>query len=87
MRIFLKVSISASTSVGWVHASIAVLGSLSRCPVTTQVIVSPLSMTPWPTSFLRPAIEAAEAGSTPIPSVLASNFWASRISSSVTVSE
>lgn len=51
MRIFLKVSMSASTSVGLVHASIAVLGSLSKCPVTTQVIVSPLSTTPSATSF------------------------------------
>ena len=60
-------SISASTCVGWVHASIAVLGSFNKCPVTTQVMVSPLSTTPSSTSFLRPAIEAAEAGSTPIP--------------------
>ena len=43
---FLKVSMSASTSVGFVQASIAVFGSLSKCPVTTQVIVSPLSTTP-----------------------------------------
>ena len=42
------------------QASIAVFGSLSKCPVTTQVIVSPLSITPSATSFLSPAIEAAE---------------------------
>ncbi len=35
---------------------------------TTQVTVSPLSTTPSSHNFLRPAIEAAEAGSTPIPS-------------------
>ena len=80
-------SISASTCFGLVHASIAVFGSLSKWPVTTQVTVSPLSTTPSSHNFLRPAIEAAEAGSTPIPSYLANNFWASNISSSLTVSE
>ena len=65
---------SASTWTGSTHASIAVLGSLSKCPVTTQTTLSPLSTSPCSTNFFKPAMDAAEAGSTPIPSVLASNF-------------
>ena len=77
-------SIFASTTVGSSQISITVCGSLRRCPVVMQTMVSSLSIMPISTSFFSPATEAALAGSTPMPSSLARSFWAARISSSVT---
>ena len=51
-----------------------------------QTTRSSLLITPFLTSFFKPAIDEALAGSTKIPSILASVNWASKISSSVTVS-
>src|ERR687894_1494790 len=60
-------------------------GSLSPCPVRTLTTVPP-GPRPSRASLRRPAIPAAEAGSQKTPSSRASKPWASRISSSVTLS-
>ncbi len=64
----------------------AVSGSLRPCPVRTQTTVSGLSIPsttgrPW---LRMPATDAAEAGSQKTPSFEASQWYASRICSSVT---
>src|SRR3954452_6866698 len=58
--------------------SIAVVGSFSPCPVSTQTTVP---STPY---FNRPATDAADAGSQNTPSFIPRNAYASRISASET---
>ena len=68
-------------------------GSFKPCPVTVQTIRLPsrISRNEYAASFeshhlKRPAIDAALAGSTKIPSCCASHLCAAKISSSVTTS-
>lgn len=61
----------ASTSIGLPQALITASGSLSRCPVVIHTTVSSFSITSSLASFLKPAIDAALAGSTPILSFAA----------------
>ena len=66
--------------------SIAIAGSFSPWPVTVTTNVEFFGISPLALLFTMPAIPAADAGSTNMPSVLASILWASSISSSVTES-
>src|SRR6185295_3734057 len=73
----------ASTKKGLVLWAIAVSGSFNPWPVNVQTIVEPSPITLRARSFIRPAIDIAEAGSQNIPSVAARSFCAFRISSSL----
>ena len=64
-----------------------VSGSLRPFPVQMHTTLSSLSTMPSARSFLSPATDAAEAGSTQTPSLLPRSCWALMISSSVTVVE
>ncbi len=78
---------SGSTTTDLASAfSIAIAGSFSPCPVTVTTIVESEGMSPLAWLFTIPAIPAADAGSTKMPSVLASSLCASSISSSETES-
>src|SRR6266496_2131599 len=61
-------------------------GSFKPSPVVTHTTRSDRSTLPASRLFLRPAMDAALAGSTNIPSFDAKSLWARRISLSDTVS-
>src|SRR5271163_3885665 len=61
----------------------AVSGSLSPLPVTVHTTVEPGATQPSSTALSRPAMLAADAGSTKMPSERATRWYAARISSSV----
>ena len=86
-------SFSAFAGMTTPACSRATSGSLRPWPVTVQTIREPSVKRVWenaasPESMVRkrPAMEAALAGSTKIPSFAASQRCAARISSSVTIS-
>ena len=60
-------------------------GSFRPWPVNVQTTVAPSGNNPAWLHLVNPATEAAEAGSQKTPSSLASAWYASRISSSVTI--
>src|SRR3954467_4264089 len=59
----------------------AVSGSLSPLPVTVHTTVDPLATQPSSIDFNRPAMLAADAGSTKTPSVRATRWYGGGISS------
>src|SRR3954452_11226402 len=61
----------------------AVSGSLSPLPVTVHTTVDPFATQPSSIDFSRPAMLAADAGSTKTPSGRATRGYAARISSAV----
>ncbi len=71
--------------MGGAQLLMIVSGSFRPLPVQMHTTRSSLSMTPSARSFLRPATDAADAGSTQTPSLLPRSCWAAMISSSVTV--
>src|SRR5699024_3818755 len=87
-----RAALTASTETRWVSISepsavcSAQDGSLSPWPVTVTAIVAESGTLPASAVLSSPATEAAEPGSTKMPSSRERNLWASRISSSVTES-
>ena len=65
---------------------IALSGSFKPFPVKVQVIVAPSLTRPFLLALIKPATDAALAGSHRTPSVLANSLYASIISSSDTKS-
>ena len=88
----MDIASSKALICGWISVALSVMlliarsGSFRPVPVMTQTTLSEEKSLPSFESFINPARDAEEAGSPNIPSSEANNLYASKISSSVTLS-